>query len=505
MGIIIRQSIKTSIILYSGVAIGMFSRLFLFTEYLTAEQIGLFDNLIYTATILVGVFNFGLTATIPRYYSHFAQQGKVGDFLGFILRGSLIGMLLTVFMIVFGKELIFQLFARSKDSLSAYYYVLIPLTIFSGIRVYFTNYSLAKHRTTIQAILNDFLFKLTTVFVLMMMAVELWTFDEYIYIYVLVSFISVLGLGVYAYRSLNFSFVWNYAQLSSEDKKKIYTFSSFIFLGSLSAYCFQYVDTIMLGSMKGFSDSGIYSIAFLLGLSIEMPRRVINSMAYPILVSNFDNNNIKGVEEIYKKSSINQGIIGSILLILVWASIDEIFYLIPNSEMYSAGKYVVLLIALSRLIDMLMGVNSEILRASPKYKLDLVLISVLITISIGANYLLIPKFGLNGAALATLFTIIVYNLVRFVSVWMFFRISPFSRKTIVLVVFFVVILGFLFFFKGYPIDSMQEAFLSLLVKTFFWGGLMTYVCYKSRMSEDFNHILKNLFSRVVKPFKKIFF
>ncbi|MFQ8803808.1 MAG: hypothetical protein ACLR8Y_00050 [Alistipes indistinctus] len=43
-----------------------------------------------------------------------------------------------------------------------------------------------------------------------------------------------------------------------------------------------------------------------------------------------------------------------------------------------------------------------------------------------SNAALVPSLGMNGAAIATMSTVIVYNLIRIGFVWKFFRIQPFA-------------------------------------------------------------------------------
>ena len=70
---------------------------------------------------------------------------------------------------------------------------------------------------------------------------------------------------------------------------------------------------------------------------------------------------MRHIETIYKKSALNLFIIGSFLLLGIWANIDSIFSLLPKSDIYAQGKWVVLLIGLGRVADMMTGLNTEIL------------------------------------------------------------------------------------------------------------------------------------------------
>ncbi len=67
MGIIIRQSIKGTIVNYVGIAIGFFTTFFVLT-FPYRREIGLTRVLIEAATLIVGLAQFGANSSIVRFY-----------------------------------------------------------------------------------------------------------------------------------------------------------------------------------------------------------------------------------------------------------------------------------------------------------------------------------------------------------------------------------------------------------------------------------------------------
>ncbi|MCB9071752.1 MAG: oligosaccharide flippase family protein [Prevotellaceae bacterium] len=74
MGIIIRQSIKGTIVNYVGIAIGFFTTFFVLTRFLTAEEIGLTRVLIDAAVLLSGLAQLGTSSSVIRYYPYFKND-----------------------------------------------------------------------------------------------------------------------------------------------------------------------------------------------------------------------------------------------------------------------------------------------------------------------------------------------------------------------------------------------------------------------------------------------
>ncbi len=104
---------------------------------------------------------------------------------------------------------------------------------------------------------------------------------------------------------------------------------------------------------------------------IEIPKRSLSQVLIPLVVQANKDHDIKTLNVLYKKSSINQFLIGTMIFLIIWLNIDSLFSLIPNGDIYRQGKWVVFLISLAKLFDMLTGINAEIVGTSRYYKMDL--------------------------------------------------------------------------------------------------------------------------------------
>ena len=71
MGIIIKETIKTSIINYVGIIIGFVSVLFIQTEVLTEKDIGLVRLILDKALLILPFFMLGLHSVASRFYFYF--------------------------------------------------------------------------------------------------------------------------------------------------------------------------------------------------------------------------------------------------------------------------------------------------------------------------------------------------------------------------------------------------------------------------------------------------
>ena len=64
---------------------------------------------------------------------------------------------------------------------------------------------------------------------------------------------------------------------------------------------------------------------------------------------------------------------------------DNIFRLMPNGDVFSAGWYVVIIIGAGRLFDMAAGINSEIIVMSKLYKFNMILLFKLLSMFLYIN------------------------------------------------------------------------------------------------------------------------
>src|SRR6478735_11459109 len=100
MGIVVRESIKTSIVTYIGMLIGAVNVLWLSTKFLTPDQVGAIKFINETGFLFAMFAAFGSTAIVDRYFPYWKNENeKHNGFLFYILAYSLVGFI--VFTIIF--------------------------------------------------------------------------------------------------------------------------------------------------------------------------------------------------------------------------------------------------------------------------------------------------------------------------------------------------------------------------------------------------------------------
>ena len=211
-----------------------------------------------------------------------------------------------------------------------------------------------------------------------------------------------------------------------------FRYNVFLYLTITSSIIIISIDTLMISSMKGTYETGVYTIAFFIATIIEIPQRMLVQVASPMLSNKIKDNKLDDLKDIYQKSSMVQLFIGYSIFILIWFNLDALYAIMPNGNLYQTGATVVLLISAAKIIDIGFGLNKQIIEMSDYFSYNLYINILLSILVIVLNLVLIPTYGINGATLASLLAVSTTNFISFFLVWFKSKIIPFSKKTLII-------------------------------------------------------------------------
>ena len=143
----------------------------------------------------------------------------------------------------------------------------------------------------------------------------------------------------------------------------------------------------------------------------------------------------------------------------------------PQGDSFKSGIYVVLFISMSKLFSMLMGNNGEILMTSKYYWFTFIATLVLSVATFISNYLLIPIYGINGAAFATLLSVIAFNLALSGFLYWQFKFSPLSFNTLKAIGFLAIVLAFGMYLPNLENPIISIGYKSMLISVLFAAGV----------------------------------
>lgn len=494
MGVIKRQALKSSVFLYAGVVLGALNMLYIFPKYLETDEIGLYRVLFGASPLFASLSLFGTSQLQVRFYSFFEDKKSKSSFLGLNMLIAVFGLILFLSFFNIFQEPILNYYREKSPLILDYYYLIYPITLGFWVFGFFSAYSRTHKRIVIPNFFKDVYTRIFVACSALVYGLTYFTFDSFLYALVLVYVTSAVWLFVYILTLSKFRLSFNLRPLMSnrERFKKMLGFTTLSTLTGVAGLLIGIIDTLMLGGIQGLNAVGVYTIAFFMGSIIEIPKRSLSQISSPIVAKAWKENDLNSIKKVYKKSSITQFAFGALLLILIWLNIDDIFRIIEKGSILKEGKYVVLFIGLAKLIDMLAGVNGEIIGNSKSYYMNLVFILSLAGLAYATNYFLIPMYGLNGAALASLISYILFNLMKLIFLWFKYRIQPFAWNTLI-----TVGLAFTVFFAAKYIPNVNSPFLNILIKSAMAGLLFVFGVLGLKISTDLNDLWNNFKNKIV--------
>ncbi len=491
MGTIRRQSIQATLIMGIGVLLGFVLKLFLFTRYLTTSEIGLLTVMLDSANLFAAFIPIGGQSIFVRFLPFFrdSKVNSSSDLLRFGLLLALLGFFLFTLIFQFFRPNLIQFFSGPAPLFADFIYLLVPLVFVRVIYVISAAFSRALKKNIFPLWIKEVVVRVLTGILVLVYATERFDLDGLMIGYVCIYFLSGAIMSFYLVRAIGFKSEKKGTWMPLQSRE-IAFYGLFAVLTSAGETIIRNIDSVMVTSIRGLSATGIYGIAFFIGQIIEMPRRALAHISAPFVADAAAREDNDKIQELYQKSSLSQFLVGALLLICVWTNLDSLFTIIPNGQNYVSGRYVVLLIGLGKLIDMSMGINGNIIQNSPHYRFNFYAMTILAILGIATNLLLIPLFGIIGAALASLSSIFLVNAARAIFIKQKLNIQPFSRSSLYALVIALGTLG-----VAHLLPEINSAIGDLIYRSLLSTFIFASATYFSKISPDINELIDEVLKR----------
>lgn len=482
MGIVIKQSVRNTVITFVGFVIGALNALYLYTHFLGKDYYGLTAFVLSTANILMPIMAFGVQNTLIKFFPTFKTEDQKSQFLNLMLLLPLTVSIIFFLIFWLGYDLIAT--QVSEENPEIYNYVfLVPIVAF--FMAYFELFY-AWVKVHLQSIFGNFLKEvLLRVFVSMaLFAVFKGWISKVQFVYVLVllyaSITILMALVAFSIRKPDL-------KLGIPTVLKPYlVFSSYIIFSSSIAVLLLDIDKFMIAQYVHLDEIAFYSVAVFMALTISVPMRAMHQITHPITTQLMVKNQMKDLQALYQKTSITLQIAGGLIMVCILVNIKSIYTLLP--EEYGGGILVVFIISISKYFDLMLGNNNSIIFNSKYYRTVLFLGLCLVGATVVFNMLFIPYFGIEGAAFATLLSIGMYSLAKLFFVVRKMKLFPFTKQTLVSI---LICIGT--FFAVYFIDFPLNPIVLILFKSLLVISMYVGLHYYLKVSSDVNAILDKFF------------
>ncbi len=342
----------------------------------------------------------------------------------FPIAGCLLGAVLLFF---FKGFVISQYIAQSK-LFTDYFYFVFPLTVFLTFTRAFNSYAAALYKTTIPSFIDDILNRILLILVILLYFFGIINFDQFVLSFISIYAIQALLVFGYIYFVDKPSIKIDLPFLKKINFYAMMRYGLLLMLTSISSVSLKFLDSIMIAKYLPLAFVGIYSIAAFIGAVIETPLLSMERIAIAKVAHSWATNNVEEVRKIYFQSAKYMALLGGILLVGVIANIHDLLALLP--EEYRQGASITALISFAAFINMATGVNYSIIYNSQKYIYGFIFVLILLFFTVAGNIILIPRYGILGAAISTALSSIVFNLLKYFFIWKVFKMQPFDISTL---------------------------------------------------------------------------
>ncbi len=497
MGIVVRQSLKAGIGSYIGVGIGIINQMYVSTKFLSVEELAL-TRLLFENSLLFAAFaHLGTPFIADKFFGKFRddQSGHNG-ILPFLLGLPFVGGVLFTVLYLLCSPWIQQYYAEKSPLLIKYHILVIPFTLFWLYLAVLEAYCRNNSRIAVPNFIREVFLRLANILVILIFGFGWIGFELMLWLLIASYGLALVSLIVYI-RKLG---KWYWVKPNSKILtwplfRNMMAYSSFTIFGGIGVNLMLFIDRSMLAGERGLIQTGIFIIAAYIAGVIEIPKKAISQISIPLLSTALGKEDYEYVQQINSKSALNQLITGGLIFLLIWSSIDEIFYLIPKGDTYKEGKLVVLFLALVKVFDTGTGLNTEIIVYSKFFRYSTYLIIGSAVLGFLLNVLLIPHYGFIGAALATMITTFLYSLSRLILVWRKFGVQPFSRGTLKV----VLVLAMLYFATYLEPDyalSKWSAMIAIALRSAFLCLVFAILILKLGVSQEIEAIFDNVKRRL---------
>lgn len=475
MGIVALQSLKNIMSTYLGFAIGAVNTLFLYTQFMSDAYYGMVGYMLSAAHVMMPLMAFGVHNTLVKFYSSFKTNASINSFSTFMLFLPLL-MIVPIALIGYFAHDIIAVFLSHKNTMIKHYlwHIFITAVALAYFEVFFS-WVKVQMQTVFGNFMKEVFHRVGTMLLLFSLYFEVLSLKNFMLGLVVVYVIRMLSMMVYAFKIkapvITFKLVNGVGD--------ILKYSILIIIAGSVATILLDVDKVMMGNYLDIKKIAYYNVAVFIATVIAVPQRSMHQILLPLSAKYLNENDYDNLKDLYKRSSLNLFIVGGLIFLLITLNINQLYKIL--SEEYSIGLFVVLLISLSKLYDSLLGSNNAILFNSDYYRIVLFMGVVLVILMILFNMLLIPLYGINGAALATFISVFLYNTIKLFFVYRAFNITPFTINTVK-----VALLLLVFCMSCYFWDFNFHPIVNIGIKSLLICTLYCSIVYKFRFSEDIN-------------------
>lgn len=193
----------------------------------------------------------------------------------------------------------------------------------------------------------------------------------------------------------------------------------------------QRLDVVLVAFYLGAAPAAVYTAATRFVVLGQLGSQAVAQAVQPMFSHLLANDDRNGMHEVYRLST-------AWIIVVTWPIHLTVAVLAPILLMvfgpgYAGGRTTMVVLALAMLVATGCGMVTMLLLMAGNTAANLINVLIALAINVSLNIVLIPQWGINGAAAAWAVSLIVANLLPLAQIWHQFRVTPFGREVAIAV------------------------------------------------------------------------
>jgi len=367
-----------------------------YTTKLAVSEYGELGLIITAGSVLSIIFIFGMDKAVFRSYFDYegTEDRKVVISTGFVL------VLVSSLILIISGFLCSGLLSKLIFDTVAYklHFIIIVATTAFEVLVIIPRAILQANKMSTQFISFQTTFLIIRLgLIIYLIVVRNWGILGVLVGNLVVGVISCIALYIYTRKDFVLKF-------SKKESLKMLKLGTPLIFANISVYVFTAIDRYFINYYSSTTEVGLYSLAYKFGNLITVLFATPMALIWPAMfLSVKKHSNIK---EFYTKALTYSCFISFFLFLVFSLLSKELIHIMSNKEYWDAYTVIPIIVFTYALWSVRKSINIAIL-LKRKTKSQAIIFFIGAVLNIGLNFLLVPKYGMMGAAVATIITYIV--------------------------------------------------------------------------------------------------
>lgn len=466
----LRALAKSSVIIFIGIFISKLLtyvyRILIARTY-GPEGYGLFSLAVMVSGWFITFSALGLNEGLNRYIPLYRGK-KQGDKISYIIRKAIYSRLITG--IIFGAILFFaapfisiNIFKEPNLIIFLRYFsIIVPVSLLLGI---FSTALKSYERMSAYTVFSNFIEPVLNVALISLFI--FLGFDNTAIIFSYLISTSFNLLAIYLFISIKIP----KAMEKSKKKyprvfKELLSYSWPLLFVGLIWKIFSWSDSFVIGYFQNVADVGIYNAAVPIAALLSMASLIFLQLFFPMVTRIYSTGKKETVKQLSQQIGKWLLAINIPLFILILLFPGAFLNILFGKE-YLVAENALRLLSIGFFFITFSDIPNKLIAMSGRSKLifiDMIFMSV---VNLALNILLIPKYGINGAAFSTMTSSILLTLIFLFQTKKILNIFPLRRKIINLFTAAIISAGLLLYLRSF----IEVTLISLILLSLFFGGL----------------------------------